>query len=28
LPLMISLVVVILFERERIGEFARARWGG
>ena len=27
LPLMFSLVVVILFERERIGELARARWG-
>jgi glycosyltransferase 2 family protein len=28
LPLMFSLVVVVLFERERIGELARARWGG
>jgi uncharacterized membrane protein YbhN (UPF0104 family) len=27
-PLMFSLVVVVLFERERIGEFVRARWGG
>jgi hypothetical protein len=27
-PLMFSLVVVVLFERERIGEIARARWGG
>ena len=28
LPLIFSLVVVVLFERERIGELARARWGG
>jgi glycosyltransferase 2 family protein len=28
LPLVFSLIVVVLFERGRIGELARARWGG
>jgi uncharacterized membrane protein YbhN (UPF0104 family) len=28
LPLLFSLVVVVVFERERIGELVRARGGG